>query len=181
MSTNTATETAIEAAQRLDELIPAMNRARRMRDLWDEDYDRDRHISMALLHDLGRDKPGDKWATKAGTIAVTVRAGNMDWEAAYKAILATYDTMGALYRSQVPAALEEALEAPVPRKAASEPFLVITASRDLPPAIEQARREGALEALAHIGTRFERAPGLLELTMALDELADAYGGFGEEG
>ena len=53
MSTDIATETAIEAAEQLDALIAWMIRERRMRDLWGDDYDRDRHIAMTLRRELG--------------------------------------------------------------------------------------------------------------------------------
>ena len=84
MSTGMALTTYIETAQRLDALVAAMSRARRMRDQWSADYDRDRHIAMALLHDLGL----DAWDSDAGEFHVRVRRGELDYKTAYEALRA---------------------------------------------------------------------------------------------
>ena len=189
MSTNASTEAGIAAAHRIDELLPKFIHARSMEKLWADEGNTMRAMMFAPIDELGV-KPGDKWATKAGTIAVTVRAGNMDWEAAYKAIVAAYNELEALlpYDFLVDAILVDAIKAPVPRKADSEPFLTITAAKDLPPPIEQARREGRFEALRRVAE--EAASGNdgpddnpNDCTMSLqavNDIADEWGGWPEE-
>ena len=185
MSTDTTTETATRAAQRLDGLIPAMIRERRMRDLWGDGLDRDRHISMALLAEMGRDKPGDGWQTAAGSIKIMVHKGAADWQRAYEELRAVVErALPVLYQLQVDDAItlvnlvtepiDEALRAPMPHKPDSAPYLYLREARELPDAITRARNEGALEALNNL------IPLLpTELFPAVSDVADEYGGFGE--
>ena len=165
------------AAQRIDELLPKAIHAQRMAQLWENDYNGMRGVMASLLDVLAVPR-GTKWSAEGGTIAVTVRAGNMDWEAAYKAIRAAYDELEALLPDGflVDAILADAIKAPVPRKADSEPFLTVTPSKDVPPPIEQARREGRFEALRRV-----ESYGLPSDAQAyVENVADGWGGWPEE-
>ena len=170
MTIENSTEAEIAAARRrIDELLPKAIHAQRMAQLWENDYNGMRGVMASLLDVLAVPR-GTKWSAEGGTIAVTVRSGALNWEAAYKAIVAAYNELEALLPDGflVDAILADAIKAPVPRKADSEPFLTITAANDLPPPIEQARREGALQVL-----RLVDDPALThEARMWLDEIAD---------
>ena len=176
MSTDTATETAIKAAAQLATLIPQMIHARQMGKLWNDDYDRDRHIAMALLNELGRDKPGDGWETAAGSITIRVRKGAADWQRAYEELCALVAEMvsPAVDPTFARAVLADALLAPMPHKPDSAPYLDLREAREEPDAIVRARNAGALEALDNL------IPLLpTELFPAVSDVADEYGGFGE--
>ena len=149
MSTDATTETAIGAAERLDALIPRMIHARRMSKLWDDDYGRDRYMAMALLHELGRTKPGDGWETAAGSLRIAVRRGELDYKTAYEAlrdavgdslIISAHDSTrvtAAAVRSQ----LTQAMESTPERKPDSAPYLDLRERRELPDALMRARAE----------------------------------------
>ena len=190
MSTDTGTEAAIAAAERIDELLPQAIRAQSMAKLWENDYNAMRAMMLAAADEMGV-KPGDKWATKAGTIAVTVRSGAMDWEAKCKALEAAaaallQEMRDAHIWNDIPwsrlQAVADAVEAPVPQKAASEPFLIIAAAKDVPPPIEQARREGRFEALRRVETAMtsDVENERIDLDAMFADIADDWGGWPEE-
>ena len=179
MSTDIATEAAIEAAAQLDALIPQMIHERRMGKLWNADYDRDRHIAMPLLRELGRTAPGEGWETAAGSIRIVIRRGELDWCLAHAELLDAIDSIAAAAPQHglgwVLTALA-ALQSQVPQlKPDSAPYLDLREAREEPDAITRVRNAGALEALMKIGSR------LPQVTREdVDELVDEYGRF-EEG
>ena len=175
MSTDTTTEAAIEAAARLAALIPQMIHERRMEKLWRDDYDRDRHIAMPLLRELGRVKPGDGWETAAGSIRIAIRRGEIDWQRAYEELRSTVSELLESGQWQdVINNIAGALLVPVPRRPDSAPYLDLHEAREEPDAITRARNAGALEALSQV---IERLPATN--TAIVDKLADEYGGLGE--
>ena len=148
MSTNASTEAGIAAAQRLDALVAAMIRSRRMRDLWGDDYERDRIIALALLHDLGLDVIGSVWDSGAGALHVRVRRGELDYKTAYEAlriacgdslIVLAHDSTGAA--EAVRSRLAQAMESTPERKPDSAPYLDLRERRELPDALMRARAE----------------------------------------
>ena len=183
MSTDATTETAIGAAERLDALIPRMIHARRMSKLWDDDYGRDRYMAMALLHELGRTKPGDGWETAAGSLQIAVRRGELDYKTAYEAlrevvgdslIILAHDQAGVTAAAAVRSRLTQAMESTPGRRPDSTAYLELSVAREEPDAITRARNAGALEALSQLIALLPATN-----TAVIDELADEYGGFAE--
>lgn len=184
MSTETGTEKDVETAEWLDALMPKAIRAQRMTALWKNYYDELRAVMLASLRELGRDD-GTPWtAAGVGSVRVTVRAGNTDWQKAYESLSEALvnlldEPISTTY--ELERGIEAALAASTPqRRPASDPFVELTPAKALPPAIEQARREGAMAVIHSLRSTAladdrRNALGAVLVEIA-DTLADEYGG-----
>ena len=163
MSTDTTTETAIEAAERLDTAVAELVREQAMSRLWENDYKAHKAMALADLMALGR----DEWTVLGtGTIAWRVTGGRYEWQAAYEALRAAvlslfeYVGEGPLISHAAIRELEALREAAavVPgRGEPSAPWLDVKPARELPPVVEEAYQNGAREAVAMLRVKMETA------------------------
>ena len=177
-----AAEEDIARAERLDALLPRLVNDQRMTKLWESHYMAERAVALGLLQELGR----DTWAAKDGSIAVRVTAGSLDYKTAYEALADSISQLILHWSKyaidEMATALAAALEQATPQRgAASRPSLVVRPARELPPPIEQARREGALEVLQRLDELDVEGRSRVLIDQLIDRVADELiGGWPEE-